>query len=82
MEMGSSKRRKMLILKQYYTAVHCEVISMCDYLNGLFDFNGDGHTDLTEQSIGFCILDELEKEPISQNEESLLSLYDDVEEDE
>jgi len=55
---------------------------MCDYLNGLFDFNGDGHTDLTEQSIGFCVLDELEKEPISQNEESLLSLYDDVEEDE
>ena len=35
---------------------------MCDYLNGLFDFNGDGHTDLTERSIGFCILDELKRE--------------------
>ena len=33
-----------------------------DIFGGLFDFNGDGETDLIEQAIGFSALEELEKE--------------------
>ena len=31
-----------------------------DIFGGLFDFNGDGKTDLIEQTIGFSALEELE----------------------
>ena len=33
-----------------------------DFFGGMFDFNGDGHTDLTEQATGFAVLDEMSKE--------------------
>ena len=33
-----------------------------DIFGGMFDFNGDGHTDFMEEAIGFAILDEMTKE--------------------
>lgn len=30
-----------------------------DIFGGLFDFNGDGETDLAEEVLGFAMLDEL-----------------------
>ena len=33
-----------------------------DIFGGIFDFNGDGHTDFMERVTGFAILNELSKE--------------------
>lgn len=33
-----------------------------DIFGGMFDFDGDGHTDFIEEAIGFAILDEMSKE--------------------
>lgn len=30
-----------------------------DFFGGMFDFDGDGHTDFMEQATGFAILNEL-----------------------
>ena len=36
---------------------------MCDDIfGGMFDFNGDGHTDMAEELTGLMIFNELEKE--------------------
>lgn len=33
-----------------------------DIFGGMFDFNGDGHTDFLEEATGFAIMNELTKE--------------------
>lgn len=33
-----------------------------DFFGGMFDFDGDGHTDLAEMALGFQILDEMSRE--------------------
>ena len=33
-----------------------------DIFGGMFDFDGDGHTDFMEQATGFAILNELSQE--------------------
>ena len=33
-----------------------------DIFGGMFDFDGDGHTDFLEEATGFAILDEMSKE--------------------
>ena len=33
-----------------------------DIFGGMFDFNGDGHTDFFEEATGFAIMDEQSKE--------------------
>ena len=33
-----------------------------DFFGGMFDFNGDGHTDFVEMALGFQILDEMDRE--------------------
>ena len=33
-----------------------------DFFGGLFDFNGDGHTDMIEAYMGFQILQEMDRE--------------------
>ena len=32
-----------------------------DLFGGMFDFNGDGHTDLAEEMLGLAIIDDMEK---------------------
>lgn len=41
-----------------------------DFFGGMFDFNGDGHTDLTEQATGFAVLDEMSKEDESDDSDT------------
>ena len=38
-----------------------------ELFGGMFDFNGDGHTDFLEEATGFAILDEMTKEEESDN---------------
>ncbi len=33
-----------------------------DFFGGMFDFNGDGHTDMVEAYLGFQILEEADRE--------------------
>ena len=33
-----------------------------DIFGGMFDFNGDGHTDFMEQATGFAVLNEMSQE--------------------
>ena len=39
-----------------------------DFFGGLFDFNGDGQTDAIEASIGFQILDDMDREDDEDSE--------------
>ena len=40
-----------------------------DFFGGMFDFNGDGQTDVVEAAIGFQVLDEMSREK-DENDES------------
>ena len=42
---------------------------MWEMFGGMFDFNGDGETDLIEQAIGFSILDEMSKEDEDEDDD-------------
>ena len=45
------------------------MMTCCDDLfGGLFDFDGDGDTDLAEMILGLHILDELQKEEEKEDE--------------
>ena len=35
---------------------------------GMFDFNGDGHTDAVEAALGYKILDEMDREEDEDND--------------
>ena len=39
-----------------------------DIFGGIFDFNGDGHTDFAEEAIGFAIMDDMMSEDESDND--------------
>ena len=39
-----------------------------DFFGGMFDFNGDGQTDAIEASIGFQVLDEMDREDDEDND--------------
>lgn len=43
------------------------------FLGGLFDFNGDGHTDAGELALGFMMLDEIQKEEREKRRQELVS---------
>lgn len=45
-----------------------------DLFGGMFDFNGDGHTDMAEELTGLMMFNELEKE---NSEDDLDSDFDD-----
>ena len=39
-----------------------------DIIGGIFDFNGDGHTDFAEEAVGFAIMDDMMSEDESDND--------------
>lgn len=39
-----------------------------DIFVGIFDFNGDGHTDFAEEAVGFAIMDDMMSEDESDND--------------
>ncbi len=39
-----------------------------DIFGGIFDFNGDGHTDFAEEAVGFAIMDDMMSEDESDND--------------
>ena len=39
-----------------------------DIIGGIFDFNGDGHTDFAEETVGFAIMDDMMSEDESDND--------------
>lgn len=39
-----------------------------DFLSGMLDFNGDGQTDAVEASLGYQILDEIDRDDDEDNE--------------
>lgn len=55
-----------------------------DIFGGMFDFNGDGHTDFMEQAAGFAIMDDMMNEDSGSDtvvfSESVLDSYDDPDE--
>lgn len=38
-----------------------------DFFGGMFDFDGDGHTDFMEQATGFAVLNKLSQEDESDD---------------
>ena len=44
------------------------VIMFYDIFGGIFDFNGDGHTDFAEEAVGFAIMDDMMSEDESDND--------------
>lgn len=57
-----------------------------DIFGGMFDFNGDGHTDFFEEATGFAILNEMMKEDNESDNDnvvfdaSVIDSYDDLDE--
>lgn len=57
-----------------------------DIFGGMFDFNGDGHTDFLEEATGFAILNKMMEEENESNNDniafnaSVIDFYDDVDE--
>ena len=45
-----------------------------DFMGGIFDFNGDGKTDMTEEFMAYMMFEELTKKKKQESE----SLYDDL----
>ena len=43
------------------------------FLGGLFDFNGDGHTDAGELAFGLMMLDEIQREERERRRQELVS---------
>ena len=43
-----------------------------DVFGGMFDFNGDGHTDVAEEALGFAVMEDM----MSEDESSDDSDYD------
>ena len=39
-----------------------------DIFGGIFDFNGDGHTDFAEEAVCFAIMDDMMSEDESDND--------------
>ena len=39
-----------------------------DVFGGMFDFNGDGHTDFAEEAIGFAVMEEMMSDEDSSDE--------------
>lgn len=39
-----------------------------DIFGGIFDFNGDGHTDFAEEVVGFAIMEDMISEEDSEDE--------------
>lgn len=44
------------------------VIMFDDLLGGMFDFNGDGHTDFTEEAVGFAVIEDMMSDEDSPDE--------------
>ena len=57
-----------------------------DVFGGMFDFNGDGHTDFLEEATGFAILNKMMEEENESNNDnivfnaSVIDSYDDIDE--
>lgn len=57
-----------------------------DLFGGMFDFDGDGHTDFLEEATGFAILNKMMEEENESNNDnitfnaSVIDSYDDVDE--
>ena len=39
-----------------------------DFFGGMFDFNGDGHTDFEEDALGFAVMEDMMSEEESSDE--------------
>ena len=44
------------------------IIMFDDLFGGMFDFNGDGHTDFAEEATGFAIMEEMMSEEDSEDD--------------
>jgi hypothetical protein len=44
------------------------VIMFYDIIGGIFDFNGDGHTDFAEEAVGFAIMEDMMSEDGSEDD--------------
>ena len=57
-----------------------------DIFGGMFDFDGDGHTDFLEEATGFAILNKMMEEENERNNDnivfnaSVIDSYDDIDE--
>ena len=46
-----------------------------DFFGGMFDFNGDGRTDLIETAIGYQVLDEMAREEGEEQDDALKTVF-------
>ena len=47
-----------------------------DIFGGMFDFNGDGHTDFAEEALGFAIMEDMMSE--DESDDDFEALWDEM----